>query len=107
MRIPAAETAVPRNISRWPSFIPRRKYLSAVPFAIFSVVQNCSAVIQLSPFGSRVFAASTERNSTAQLGAVDFDFARGIKLTVNISGLKKLIGVVWKQNTIGPTLRPL
>lgn len=88
MRIPAAETAVPRNISRWPAFIPRRRYLSAVPFAIPSVVQNCSEVIQFSPFGSRVFAASTERNSTAQLGAVGFDFTRGIKLTCNVSGLE-------------------
>jgi hypothetical protein len=88
MRIPAEEIAVPRNISRWPSLIPRRKYVNAVVRAMLSVMQNCSAVIQPSPFGSRVFADNTERNSSAQLGGITLDLGGGIKLSCNVSGLE-------------------
>lgn len=62
--------------------------------AIFNDSANSSVVIQPSPLGSRVFAESTERNSTAQLGVVGLDLRGCIKVTVNVAGLPKLIGAI-------------
>jgi hypothetical protein len=62
--------------------------------AIFNDLANSSVVIHPSPFGSRVFAESNERNSTAQLSVVGLDLRGCIKVTVDVASLPKLVGAV-------------